>query len=120
MGGHSRVPMIQAAVRELVGEWVTLLSFIFTSAEPLFALIRTMISQNVNTDEAAVLGGAFYGATLSRQFKTKKIKLQDISIHDLQVSYETEGKSGESIRESPLLCCVIHTLWLLSNRQTNH
>lgn len=42
MGGHSRVPMIQAAVRELVGEWVTLLSFIFTSAEPpLLHLFRS-------------------------------------------------------------------------------
>ena len=36
MGGHSRVPMIQAAVRELVGECVNFLSFIFTSVEHLF------------------------------------------------------------------------------------
>lgn len=61
-----------------------------------------MISQNVNTDEAAVLGAAFYGASLSRQFKTKKIKLQDLSTHDIQVSYEAEGKkTGKFTHESP-------------------
>lgn len=57
-------------------------------------LISVKISQNINTDEAAVLGAAFYGASLSRQFRTKKIKLQDISTHDIQTSYETEGKNG--------------------------
>ena len=30
---------------------------------------------NVNSDEAAVLGAALHGATLSRQFRTKNIKL---------------------------------------------
>lgn len=57
-------------------------------------LYSSKISQNINTDEAAVLGSAFYGASLSRQFRTKKIKLQDISTHDLQVSYEADGKNG--------------------------
>jgi hypoxia up-regulated 1 len=52
------------------------------------------IAQNVNADEAAVLGAAFYGASLSRQFRTKKIKLQDITAHDIQVSYDSESKSG--------------------------
>ncbi|KAF8315850.1 HSP70-domain-containing protein [Clavulina sp. PMI_390] len=75
MGGHSRVPMVQNAVRELAGE--------------------TSISQNVNTDEAAVLGAAFYAASLSPQFRTKKIKLQDVGVHDIQISYEAEGKSGK-------------------------
>lgn len=60
---------------------------------------------NVNADEAPVLGklhfslisrsviikyisgAAFYGASLSRQFKTKNIKVSDISVHDVQASY---------------------------------
>lgn len=66
------------------------------------------ISQNVNTDEAAVLGAAFYGASLSRQFRTKKIKLQDIATHDIQVSYDAEGKSGTFLYSllSTFLCSL--------------
>jgi hypoxia up-regulated 1 len=50
---------------------------------------------NVNSDEAAVLGAALHGATLSRQFRTKNIKLSDISLYDLQVSYLAEAKSTD-------------------------
>ena len=32
-------------------------------------------------------GAAFHGATLSRQFKTKNIKVSDIIVHDIQASY---------------------------------
>lgn len=96
MGGHSRVPMVQAAVRAVAGEYVMAFRFFqYALADThLTRTIRTVISQNVNTDEAAVLGAAFYGASLSPQFKTKKIKLQDVAAHDIQISYETEGKSG--------------------------
>ncbi|KAF8335867.1 actin-like ATPase domain-containing protein [Cantharellus anzutake] len=73
-GGHSRVPMVQAELKALVGE--------------------SKIAQNVNADESFVLGSAFYGATLSRQFRTKKLKVQDVSPYDFQVSYETEVKKG--------------------------
>lgn len=48
---------------------------------------RDKIATNVNTDEAAVLGAALHGASLSRQFKTKNIKVSDIAAHDIQVSY---------------------------------
>lgn len=67
---------------------------------------RNKIAQNVNADEAVVLGrsrssvtsrgpefffvllgAAFYGATLSPQFRTKDIRVTDIIIHDLQASY---------------------------------
>ncbi|KAJ4481128.1 Hsp70 protein-domain-containing protein [Lentinula aciculospora] len=66
-GGSTRVPMVQAAVKTLVGE--------------------DKIALNVNADEAAVLGAALHGASLSRQFKTKDIKLADILAHDVQASY---------------------------------
>lgn len=32
-------------------------------------------------------GAAFYGASLSRQFKTKNIKVTDINLYDVEVSY---------------------------------
>ncbi|KAJ3743119.1 Hsp70 protein-domain-containing protein [Lentinula detonsa] len=66
-GGSTRTPMIQAAVKALVGD--------------------DKIALNVNADEAAVLGAALYGAGLSRQFKTKDIRLTDILAHDVQASY---------------------------------
>ncbi|GJE92876.1 HSP70-domain-containing protein [Phanerochaete sordida] len=72
-GGASRTPMIQAAVKAAVGE--------------------SKIALNVNADEAAVLGAALHGAALSRQFKTKDIRVQDITPYDVQVSYQAESKS---------------------------
>jgi hypoxia up-regulated 1 len=51
---------------------------------------------NVNADEAAVLGAALYGAGLSRQFKTKPIKVTDISVHDIQASYFAASSSANS------------------------
>lgn len=45
------------------------------------------IALNVNADEAAVLGAGLHGASLSRQFRTKNIKVSDICLHDIQASY---------------------------------
>ncbi|KAG8817653.1 lumenal Hsp70 protein, partial [Serendipita sp. 399] len=75
-GGISRVPMVQAAIKAAFGEG--------------------KIAQNVNADEAAVLGAAFYGASLSRQFKTKEVKVQDRVLNglDIAVSYLAESKTG--------------------------
>lgn len=72
-GGSSRTPMIQAAVKAAVGE--------------------SRIALNVNADEAAVLGAALHGASLSRQFKTKDIRVTDLGPYDIQVSYQTEAKT---------------------------
>ncbi|EMD35137.1 hypothetical protein CERSUDRAFT_116612 [Gelatoporia subvermispora B] len=72
-GGASRTPMIQSAVKAAVGD--------------------NKIALNVNADEAAVLGAALHGASLSRQFKTKDIKVSDIGAYDIQVSYLSEPKS---------------------------
>ncbi|KAJ8481302.1 hypothetical protein ONZ51_g6075 [Trametes cubensis] len=72
-GGSSRTPMIQDAVRAAVG--------------------ASKIAQNVNADEAAVLGAALHGAGLSRQFKTKDIRISDIGPYDIQVAYQAEAKN---------------------------
>ncbi|KAI5119564.1 hypothetical protein M0805_005628 [Coniferiporia weirii] len=72
-GGHSRTPMVQAAVKAAVGE--------------------SRIATSVNADEAAVLGAALYGASISRQFRTKDIKVTDIIPYDIQVSYLAQPKA---------------------------
>ncbi|KAJ6478603.1 Hsp70 protein-domain-containing protein [Mycena vitilis] len=76
-GGGTRTPMLQAAVRAAVGD--------------------EKIALNVNADEAAVLGAALHGAGLSRQFKTKNIKVTDISAHDIQVSYLATASTPRTI-----------------------
>lgn len=54
------------------------------------------VAVNVNADEAAVLGAGLRGASLSRQFKTKDIKVSDVYVYDIQASYTTEPKAGGS------------------------
>ena len=54
------------------------------------------VAVNVNADEAAVLGAGLYGAGLSRQFKTKDIKVSDVYMYDIQASYATVPKDGGS------------------------
>ncbi|KAF9034459.1 HSP70-domain-containing protein [Hymenopellis radicata] len=76
MGGGTRTPMVQTAVRAAVGD--------------------DKIALNVNADEAAVLGAALHGAGLSRQFKTKDIKVSDISLHDIQASYFAAAASANT------------------------
>ncbi|CCA66452.1 related to glucose regulated stress protein, HSP70-like [Serendipita indica DSM 11827] len=75
-GGVSRVPMVQSAIKFTFGE--------------------NKIAHNVNADEAAVLGAAFYGASLSKQFKTKDIRVEDRALNylDVMVSYVAESKTG--------------------------
>ncbi|KAF8269636.1 actin-like ATPase domain-containing protein [Lactarius quietus] len=75
-GGASRIPMVRAALVAAVGE--------------------DKLAMNVNSDEAAVLGAALHGASLSRQFRTKNIKLSDIAPYDVQVSYLAEAKSTDA------------------------
>lgn len=68
--------MIQQAVRSTVGE--------------------DKVAVNVNADEAAVLGAGLHGASLSRQFKTKDIKVSEVYVYDIQASYTTVPKEGGS------------------------
>ena len=83
VGGISRVPMVRSAVTTLVGE--------------------DKIAQNINADEAAVMGAALYGAGLSKQFKTKDIRLTGITPYAVQVAYEAEGKTGEHAGRSAII-----------------
>jgi len=47
----------------------------------------------VNADEAAVLGAAFYGATLSGRFHSaKRLDVRDIAPYDITLSYSTDKK----------------------------
>ncbi|KAJ9120183.1 hypothetical protein QFC22_003082 [Naganishia vaughanmartiniae] len=72
-GGNTRVPMVQAAVRTIVGD--------------------DKIAQNVNTDEAAVMGAAFYGASQGRAFQSKlKMKLLEKSPYE--IGYESGKEYG--------------------------
>ncbi|KAF8594971.1 actin-like ATPase domain-containing protein [Ceratobasidium sp. AG-I] len=77
-GGTTRVPFVQTVLKSTVGS--------------------DKIATNVNADEAAVLGTAFYGASLSRQFKTKPVKVQDIVGRDIYLSYTAEGKKDGNPR----------------------
>lgn len=72
-GGSTRTPMIQAAVKAAFGD--------------------DKLAYNVNADEAAVLGAALHGASLSRQFKTKNIKVNDLGVYDVQASYAAAATS---------------------------
>ncbi|KAG9310975.1 Hsp70 protein-domain-containing protein [Chiua virens] len=76
-GGSSRIPMVQAAIKAAVGEH--------------------RIAQNVNADEAVVLGAALYGASLSRQYKTKDIRISDIATYDIQASYFASTPDSRTI-----------------------
>lgn len=77
VGGSSRVPMVQQAVAAFVGE--------------------DKIAKNVNADEAAVLGAGLYGAGVTRGFRTKDIRVQDLSLYAIDVAYQAENsKDGES------------------------
>lgn len=73
-GGNTRVPLVQSSIRSVLGDK------------------EDIIAQNVNSDEAAVLGAVFYGAGLSKQFKMKKLELHERSVYDFQA-----GVAGEVI-----------------------
>ncbi len=55
------------------------------------------IAQNVNTDEAAVLGAAYYGAGLSRQFKMKSLNVTEISLEDFRMGEEVIFEKGAKL-----------------------
>lgn len=55
---------------------------------------------NVNADEAAVLGAALHGASLSRQFRTKDIRVQDLCPYDVQALYEAESSKASTASSS--------------------
>ncbi|KAJ3140974.1 Hypoxia up-regulated protein 1 [Geranomyces variabilis] len=78
VGGGARVPFVQAALADLVGE--------------------RRIAKNVNADEAAVMGAAFRGAGLSAQFRVRQIKVKDVNMHPVEVAYDAEPKESVATR----------------------
>lgn len=51
----------------------------------------------MNADEAAVLGAAFRGASLSNQFRlSKQISIKDVTLFPIQVAYTPENKGKEA------------------------
>lgn len=52
-----------------------------------------------------ISGAAFHAASLSRQFKTKNIKVTDISLHDVQATY-LAASSGSASRPRSITSVV--------------
>ncbi|GAA5940238.1 hypothetical protein JCM3775_004408 [Rhodotorula graminis] len=75
VGGSSRVPLVQVAVAEAVG--------------------ADKIAKNVNADEAGVLGAALYGASSVPGFRTKDIRVVDVTPFAVDVAYEAEKGSAD-------------------------
>lgn len=79
-GGNTRVPFVRAELHEVLGG-------------------DELIAQNVNADESAVLGAAFYAAALSRQFKMKSIEIHEGSIFDFSMDGEVVFPAGTPLGE---------------------
>lgn len=76
VGGTTRVPLVQAALREA-------------------GVPDAKIAQNVNADEAAVMGAAFYGASFNPQFRMKTIRAHDGNPYPVVLT--EEGKKPDVI-----------------------
>lgn len=71
VGGSVRVPAVQKILKKTIG--------------------NDKLAQNVNADEAAVLGAAFRGASISNQFRlTQEIKIKDVTALPIQITYDSE------------------------------
>nr|CAG8458621.1 14126_t:CDS:10 [Entrophospora candida] len=76
LGGGIRVPAVQNMLKGLIGE--------------------DKIAQNLNGDEAAVLGAGFRGAGLSHHFKVKEVKVTDITSHPTEFANQSEKNINEN------------------------
>lgn len=87
VGGTSRVPMVQSALRTYVPD--------------------SLIAQNVNADEAAVMGAAFYGASFNQQFRMKDIRAYDINPYAVVLKEDSNNSEvifpARSFHEDSLL-----------------
>lgn len=77
VGGGVRVPIVQQTLKDFVGEG--------------------KIAQNVNQDEAAVLGAGFRAAALSTSFRVREIMVKDKCLFPVRVDYATEPK-GKKVK----------------------
>jgi len=78
-GGNTRVPFVQSAIKSVLGGQ------------------EDKIAQNVNADEGAVLGAAYYGAALSRQFKMKKLEVKEGSIREFNYYPEGDNNAAKTL-----------------------
>nr|CAG8439267.1 9970_t:CDS:10 [Entrophospora candida] len=76
LGGGIRVPAVQNMLKGLIGE--------------------DKIAQNLNGDEAAVLGAGFRGAGLSHHFKVKEVKVTDITSYPTEFANQSEKNINEN------------------------
>lgn len=56
--------------------------------EKLSQYVKTELSKNVNTDEAAALGAAYKAADLSQGFKVKKFVTKDAVVFPIQIVFD--------------------------------
>lgn len=82
-GGGARVPFVQKQIEALVGS--------------------TKVARSVNADEAAVMGAVFRGAGLSGQFRVKNIKLVDITLNSIFISYPDRDDDSKIVTHSLFL-----------------
>lgn len=56
--------------------------------EKLTAYVKTELSKNINTDEAAALGAVYKAADLSQGFKVKKFITKDCVLFPIQIVFD--------------------------------
>jgi hypoxia up-regulated 1 len=77
VGGSVRAPAVQKILKQTIGS--------------------DKLAQNVNADEAAVLGAAFRGASISNQFRlTQEIKIKDVTALPIQITYDSEQANKQT------------------------
>ncbi|KAJ3399564.1 Hypoxia up-regulated protein 1 [Chytriomyces hyalinus] len=76
VGGAVRIPAVQSALRELIGE--------------------EKIAANVNQDEANVLGAGFRAAGISKQFKVREIRIKDAVLAPIEVIYNLDAGEDQT------------------------
>lgn len=63
--------------------------------EILSQYVKTELSKNINTDEAAALGAAYKAADLSQGFKVKKFVTRDAVVFPIEITFDrfVDGKT---------------------------
>lgn len=82
VGGASRIPLVQASLRAA-------------------GILDSKIAQNVNADEAAVMGAAYFGASFNPQFRMKAIRANDGTPYPV-VLREQDGKTETVFPAGPI------------------
>ncbi|KAJ1559160.1 Hypoxia up-regulated protein 1, partial [Cladochytrium tenue] len=77
VGGGVRVPFVQTTLKTFAG---------------------SKLAQNLNQDEALVLGAGLRAAALSPQFRVREAKIRDFSADAMEIVYEMDGKGMLNLR----------------------